>query len=95
MGSHKRKWSKVSSAERRSCETPGCTVLSRERCKQYNCNQQHCEQHKGAHSAIHTLMKQRGLIQGVASAPKGGRRWRNARPPQSPRPAVIQRAEGE
>ncbi|HVA34354.1 MAG TPA: hypothetical protein VNG31_09415, partial [Candidatus Baltobacteraceae bacterium] len=55
----KRKWSKVASAERRCCETPGCTTLARERCKQFNCNQQHCEEHKGSHSAIHTLMAQR------------------------------------
>jgi hypothetical protein len=35
--------------------------MARERCKQFNCNEQHCEEHKGAHSAIHTLMKQRGF----------------------------------
>lgn len=61
MAQPKRKWSRVSSVERRTCETPGCTVLARERCKQFNCGQQHCEQHKGSHSAIHTLMAKRGV----------------------------------
>jgi hypothetical protein len=58
----KRKWSRVTSAERRTCETPGCEILASERCKQFNCNQQHCETHKGSHSAIHTLMRQRAAI---------------------------------
>lgn len=61
MPAPKRKWSRVKSEERRACETPGCAVLARERCKQFNCNQQHCEEHKGGHSAIHTLMAQRGM----------------------------------
>ncbi|HTU82975.1 MAG TPA: hypothetical protein VMF61_12645, partial [Candidatus Acidoferrales bacterium] len=59
--SPKRKWSRVTSQERRTCETPGCETLARERCKQFNCNQQHCEKHKGGHSAIHTLLQKRGL----------------------------------
>jgi hypothetical protein len=59
-----RKWSRVASAERRQCVTPGCTVVSRERCKQLNCNQQHCEEHKGSHSSIHTLIVQRGVRHG-------------------------------
>ena len=57
----KRKWSRVTSAERRKCQTPGCEVLAKERCKYMNCNEQHCEEHKGSHSAIHTMMKQRKL----------------------------------
>jgi hypothetical protein len=61
MPVRKRKWFRVSVAERRECETPGCTAISRERCKQINCNQQHCDEHKGSHSAIHTLMAQRGM----------------------------------
>lgn len=61
MPHFKRKWSRVTSAERRQCETPGCEALAKERCKQYNCNQVHCPEHKGSHSAIHTLLKQRGM----------------------------------
>jgi hypothetical protein len=61
----KRKWSKVAAVERHTCETPGCTILARERCKQFNCNQQHCETHKGSHSAIHTLMRQRSMAPGA------------------------------
>lgn len=56
----KRKWSRVPSAERRTCEMPGCDVLAKERCKQFNCNQQHCEEHKGAHSQAHTVAKRAG-----------------------------------
>jgi len=48
----------VQAAERHACETPGCTTVAKERCKQFNCGQQHCELHKGSHSAIHTLLKQ-------------------------------------
>jgi len=55
----KRKWSRVTSTERRTCESPGCEALAKERCLQGNCGQQHCEEHKGGHSAIHTLLKQR------------------------------------
>jgi hypothetical protein len=55
MRQPKRKWSKVSSAERRLCEAPGCTVLAREHCKRLNCDQQFCEEHKGSHSETHTL----------------------------------------
>lgn len=57
----KRKWSRVTAAERRTCEMHGCETLAKERCKQFNCNQQICTEHKGAHSAVHTLMKQRGF----------------------------------
>ena len=73
MAMRKRKWSRVRSAERRPCETPGCTVLARERCKQFNCNQQHCEAHKGDHSAIHTLLRQRGMA--PARAPSVKKRY--------------------
>jgi hypothetical protein len=57
----KRRWSRVTSAERRQCETPGCTVLAKERCKATACGQQHCSTHKGLHSAIHTLMSHRDV----------------------------------
>lgn len=30
-------------------------------CKRPNCNEQHCVEHKGSHSAIHTLMAQRSM----------------------------------
>lgn len=61
MARIKRKWSRVSATERRNCEMASCTALARERCKQFNCNQQICDDHKGAHSVVHTLMKKRGL----------------------------------
>lgn len=63
----KRKWSRVTAAEKRTCEMPSCENIAKERCKQFNCNQVICSEHKGAHSAVHTLFKQRGIKQGNPS----------------------------
>lgn len=55
----KRKWSRVPASEKRLCQTPGCAVVANERCKQNNCGYIICVEHKGAHSALHTFLKQR------------------------------------
>ncbi|HTX58751.1 MAG TPA: hypothetical protein VMH02_03665 [Verrucomicrobiae bacterium] len=69
----KRKWKRAPADQRRECETPGCTTIAKEYCKRADCGQMHCEEHKGSHTAIHTLMKQRGF------ASTGGR---GRRPPR-------------
>lgn len=58
----KRKWSRVPAAEKRPRQTPGCSTIANERCKQDNCGEIICEEHKGAHSALHTFVsKQREI----------------------------------
>lgn len=57
----KRKWSRVAAADKKQCEMPACENIAKERCKQFNCNKMICSEHKGSHSAVHTLMKQRGF----------------------------------
>jgi hypothetical protein len=42
---------------------PACENIAKERCKQFNCGKMICGDHKGDHSAIHTLFKQRGIKQ--------------------------------
>lgn len=54
----KRKWSRVTAAEKRPCQMPGCSTIANERCKQNNCGHIICGEHKGAHSALHTFLKQ-------------------------------------
>lgn len=59
----KRRWVRLSATERRVCDTPGCEVLAKERCARGGCEQMHCLEHKGSHTAIHTLMKQRAAAE--------------------------------
>lgn len=55
----KRRWVRLPVPERRVCDTPGCEVVAKEKCARGGCGQMHCLEHKGSHTAIHTLMKQR------------------------------------
>lgn len=54
----KRKWSRLPAAEKRLCQMPGCSFTANERCKQNNCGEFICSDHKGSHSALHTFLKQ-------------------------------------
>ena len=61
MSYDKRRWKRVAADERGPCKTPGCVNEAREQCRRANCKELHCEEHKGSHTAIHTLLKQRGF----------------------------------
>ena len=73
MSYDKRRWRRLSASERTPCKTPGCENVAREICRRAECGEAHCREHKGSHTAIHTLMKKRGII-----PRREPRRWRSA-----------------
>lgn len=56
----KRKWSRVASNQKGICRMPGCAILANQRCRHADCNHLICREHKGAHSAVHTILKRQG-----------------------------------